>query len=250
MVSGAVSSAAVDLCRGHFARHPARVLTLRRGRQVRARHGQLLLTGEPGLDLDDLAVGEPELDLDELSVPSSLTTSTLPLPCPPATASTGTTSALAAVCVTISSVAAAPLISLVSAGAVHTSRSPDASEPWWLLLRLLLLRRRPGLGPGGRRLLTRRAAAARLGGRRRGNRAGRQRGDRAEHRARERAGPVLDLRLDAGQPVGDLVGLVAVDVRDDAVPGELRRRDRHAGGDGGAGRRPAGRRTSPRRAPR
>ena len=62
-------------------------------------------------------------------VPSGLITSTLPLPESPATASTGSTSALVARSVTTCTVAVAPLMSCTPAGAVHTSRSPVASEP-------------------------------------------------------------------------------------------------------------------------
>ena len=69
--------------------------------------------------------------------------------------------------------------------------------------------------------------------RRLGNRPGRQRRDRAERGARERAGAVLDLRLDRAERVGEPVGLVAVDLRDDPVTGVLRRHDRHSGGHRG-----------------
>src|SRR6266545_522069 len=74
-------------------------------------------------------------------VPSGLTTSTLPLPCSPATASTGRTSTLVARSVITSRVAVAPLMSFTSAGAVHTSRIPVASDGLVLSL--------PSVGPGG-----------------------------------------------------------------------------------------------------
>src|SRR6185503_14243658 len=79
--------------------------------------------------------------------PSGPTTSTLPLPCLPATASTGSTSTFVACSVTTSRVAAAPLIILTSAGAVQTRRSPVASEFWPSPPGTTGTRAPPGSGP-------------------------------------------------------------------------------------------------------